>query len=172
MECRQKGAFVIASFRNSRRNRLPKSKAIETREVSKMIPQRLIGTIYTVTVKVKLHEKSNADIEHFSTYDRFSDTYSWCPFEGYSYLVVPCSKKRNVISMTLYLRVDCDMPVSKLKSFAKNIIEKDFFQRVCRVSILQIGKPALFLRPHAYKHDDEEDADYRAEKIIDFITHE
>lgn len=137
-----------------------------------MIPHRLIGTIYTLAVKVKLHEKSNADMEHFSTYDRFSDTYSWRPFDGCSYLLVPSSKKGDEISLTLYLCVDCDMSAAKLKRFVQDILEKDFFQRTWGTSIIHIGKPALFLRPHAYKQEDEDEADYRSEKIIDFITSE
>ena len=137
-----------------------------------MLQQRLIGTIYTVAVKVEVPPFSNAEVEHFSTYDRFSDSYSWRPFENCSYLLIPCSKKGHYISMTVYIRVDKEMRAAILKRLAESILREEFFHGVSGVSIHHLDKPIVFLKPHALERRDEDESDYRAEKIIDFITHE
>jgi hypothetical protein len=132
-----------------------------------MIPQKLIGTIYTVAVKIKLQPTWGAGVGYFSTYDALTDSYSWYEFEECTYLLIPCGRKGNYIDTTLYIRVDTEKTDADLKCCAQHILEQKFLSNVYDGSIVRIGKPKIFLKPHVFEHDDSE---YRSEKIIDLIT--
>lgn len=133
--------------------------------------QVLSGSIYTVDVKIRQLPRSNATVDNFSTFDGFTDSYSWRQWEDISYLVVPGGRKGNCIDVVVYLQMVYEEPDHVLRCLAQKVLEGEFFPNVSGVKIARIGKPKLFLDAHSTEDSGEDDTEYRSERIFDMITH-
>ena len=136
-----------------------------------MIRQVLVGTIYSVTVTIKRQLKSCAGLEDFSTFNSGTDSYSWQSFKDFLYIVIPSGRKENIIRVTMYLQCGKEEHASLLQRAARNILENEFFPNVCGVTVVRVGKPRLFLRPHQFDHDIHDEAENCPEGKMDMITH-
>lgn len=136
-----------------------------------MIRQELIGTVYTLDVKIDRRRKSSANVTDFSTFDTHTDHYTWEDHGPVRYLIVPTGQKESVISATVYIQVDRHTHKAQLSKLVEEILKQEYFCRVGGVRILHVGRPKLFLRPHPTQHRADTDPEIASERIVDMIFH-
>lgn len=133
---------------------------------SMMVRYEIRGSVVTVDVRLKRLAKSCAGAQDFSTFDTLTDSYAWRPFEDIEYKMVPIGRKENIIALALYFQFENDdVKKSRVRRFARRILEEEFFSGVCGVRILWVGEPKTLLPARWTKDRLEENTEYSSERF-------
>ncbi len=136
-----------------------------------MIRRRIMGPIYTADVSLRRDKKSWEGLEHFSTYDRYTDSFAWRPFEDLWYIVVPARRQENTVAITLYLELPKVMKDNIIRGHIEKILNDDFLKEFSGIEISSIGHATLVVCPAEPESGWEDETEFRPESFSDMIIH-